>query len=329
MHPSAPVRQNRKVPHPLRSDAHGLPSPTMILSTLQTRPAPPQPAFISREVNKARRFYLELNRNPRRLLCVAFGGWEQCAPHYQIKRDGFPYYLVEYVVGGEGQAMLNGHRHMLKRGSIFTYGPNCSHRLSSDPTKCLAKYFVGISGSRALALLKAHGLAPGTCRIAADPDEVQTAFEQLIVEGSRGTSDTAQLVALQMQVLLLKMNIKLEPLKPPPHQAFQTFKRCRTFLDEHFLEVATAEEAAEACHLDPAYASRLFARFGYGSFYDYLVRRKMTWAADRLADGHLIVREVADRLGMNAFHFSRVFKRVHGIPPSSFLQRMENCAGKA
>jgi len=128
--------------------------------------------------------------------------------------------------------------------------------------------------------------------------------------------------------MLLKMSKRHENEERPPHQAFQTFVRCRSFLDEHFLEVATAEEAAEACHLDPAYASRLFARFGHGSFYDYLLRRKMTWAADLLADGRLIVREAAEELGMNAFHFSRVFKRVHGISPSNFLQRMVKSARK-
>ena len=34
----------------------------------------------------------------------------------------------------------------------------------------------------------------------------------------------------------------------------------------------------------------------------------------------LLRREVADRLGMDAFQFSRAFKRVHGIAPLAFVQ---------
>ena len=65
----------------------------------------------------------------------------------------------------------------------------------------------------------------------------------------------------------------------------------------------------------------VFARHGYGSPYRYLTRRKMLHAAALLDSGVLLVREVADRLGLDAFQFSRVFKRVHGISPSDFVRR--------
>jgi AraC-like DNA-binding protein len=35
----------------------------------------------------------------------------------------------------------------------------------------------------------------------------------------------------------------------------------------------------------------------------------------------MIVREVAEQLGLDPFHFSRVFKRVHGVSPAEFLRR--------
>jgi AraC-like DNA-binding protein len=47
----------------------------------------------------------------------------------------------------------------------------------------------------------------------------------------------------------------------------------------------------------------------------------MRHAAALLDGGKLIVREVAEQLGLDAFHFSRVFKRVHGVSPAEFLKR--------
>ena len=285
--------------------------------------SPSPPPFISREVRKARRFYLDLNPDKGQPLCVMCGGWELCEPHYHIRREGFPSLLVEFVAAGRGRLQLGGRTHALGRGSLFAYGPDDPHVLETDPTDCLSKYFVAFVGRKALALLKTHALTPGTCRMAAEPDEVQAAFEQVLAEGARSTRSAARITVLQLQVLFLKMMAVDEPLQHQ-HQSYQTFVRCRTFLNQHFLTVFTAAEAASACHVDPAYASRLFARYGHGSFYGYLLRRKMVWAADLLDGGRLIVREAADRLGMDPFHFSRVFKRVHGISPASFLRRLEN-----
>jgi AraC-like DNA-binding protein len=283
----------------------------------------PPPVFISREVQKARRFYLDLSPRKSHGLRVVCGGWELCAPGYHIRRDDFPYHVIEFVAGGQGRLKLGGRTHALGRGSIFAYGSRCPHGLETDPANCLSKYFVGFVGRRALALMKAHALAPGTCRLAAQPEEVQAAFEQVLADGAGPARSAAQITALQFQVLLLKMTF-LDQSTRCQHQAYQTFVRCRTFLDDHFLDVTTAKQAASACHVDPAYASRLFARFGDSSFHHYLVRRRMAWAANLLDGGQMIVREAAEKLGMDAFHFSRVFKRVHGISPTSFLRRLES-----
>ncbi len=47
----------------------------------------------------------------------------------------------------------------------------------------------------------------------------------------------------------------------------------------------------------------------------------MQHAAALLDGGQMIVREVAEQLGLDGFHFSRVFKRVHGVSPAEFLRR--------
>ncbi len=44
----------------------------------------------------------------------------------------------------------------------------------------------------------------------------------------------------------------------------------------------------------------------------------MMHAATLLDGGGRIVREVAEELGLDPFHFSRVFKRVHGVSPAEF-----------
>lgn len=289
------------------------------------RSSSPPPPFIARAVQKARRFYLDLNPDLRKDLCVICGGWELCAPHYHLRREGFPYLLIEFVAGGKGQLKFGDTSYALGRGSVFSYGPGDAHTLKTDPSDHLSKYFVGFAGRKALALMKSHAFSPGTCRTAVEPAEVQAAFERILAEGARSTNNTAQITALQLRVLILKLSSTSESCDPHYH-SYQSFVRCRTFLDKHFFKVSTARAAAAACHISPAYASRLFACFGRESFYGYLMKKRMAWAAELLDSGQLLVREAAERLEMDAFHFSRVFKRVHGIAPSNFLRRAGNCS---
>ena len=280
----------------------------------------PHPAFISRAVTQARRFYLQLNPDRERKFTVLCGGWERCAPNYEIIRRRFPYFVVEFVAGGEGWLELDGKTHPLRRGVAFAYGPENPHCIRTDPAKCLSKYFVDLAGGPFRELLAEAGLLPGACRPVAEPEAVEAAFEQVIAAGLGGGRFAARIAALQTEALLLRM-AETPAVGDARLRSWQTFVRCRAHLDAHFLVLTTAEAAARACHVDPAYLSRLFAMHGCEPPYRYLTRRKMAHAAELLHGGNLIVREVADRLGMDAFQFSKTFKRVHGIAPAKFLAR--------
>jgi AraC-like DNA-binding protein len=148
---------------------------------------------------------------------------------------------------------------------------------------------------------------------------VQKAFEDLLRAGQR-TQDAKRLGALHLEILLLIIAGSSGPAAVRSQRAFLTFTRCRQHLEEHFLRIKTAEEAARECHIDAAYLCRLFARFARQSPYGFLQRLQMNHAAALLEGGQHLVREVADVFGMDPFHFSRTFKRVHSVPPSIFIE---------
>lgn len=71
------------------------------------------------------------------------------------------------------------------------------------------------------------------------------------------------------------------------------------------------------------YLCRLFARFHDETAYQYLTRLRMGHASRLLLEPDASVKSVADALGFtDAFHFSRVFKSVHQVPPSRFRRAM-------
>jgi AraC-like DNA-binding protein len=105
--------------------------------------------------------------------------------------------------------------------------------------------------------------------------------------------------------------------------AFATYSRCKDYIEWKYLEVATLEAIAKACEVDAPYLCRLFARFHDESPYQFLIRLRMGHASRILLESDASVKSVAAALGFkDAFHFSRVFKSVHRVPPSRFRQSM-------
>lgn len=291
------------------------------------RPAPEEPPYISRQVREAKRFYLGSGQPPLRDLIVICGGWERTAPDYLIRRETFPWLAVEFVAAGRGTLVIDGRRHELVRGSCFAYGPGVVHRIESDPRRLLSKYFVNFGGREASNLLAASMLEPGSFRVVDNPAEIEGTFDGMIADGALSRPQAPLIAELQLHVLLLKLGLSpglgrdRSGDDTADRRAQQTLRTCLAYIDGHFLELATAEAVAAACHVSPSHMARLFSRFGYAPPYEYLVRRRMVHAAELFDSGFLLVREVAARLDMDPFQFSRVFKRVHGLSPSEFIRR--------
>ncbi len=283
------------------------------------RSNPALPSFISKQVAAARRFYFELPAKRSDRLAVVCGGWERSDRDYAIARPGFRYFGIEFVAGGRGTLKISGREFPLSRGVVFAYGPGVQHEITTDANDRLSKYFVDFAGVEAAGAMKAAGIEPGHCVTVASADDVETAFEHLIAAGRRGTSTAVRIASLQCEILLCVIKDVRLTRGTRSTQARQTFLRCRTLIEERFAMLRTAEEVAAACGVAPAYLSRLFRRFARQPAYQFLIRMKMNEAAAILRRRALNVSETADALGMDPFHFSRVFKRVHGRSPVSFL----------
>ncbi len=302
---------------------HGMPILDLGAMALRpsSQPAPEEPAYLSRQVKAAERFYLGAPSSASDGLCVTCGGWERVTPDYRIRRETFPWLAVEFVVGGCGELAIGAQRHELHRGCCFTYGPGVAHSIRTHPAKLLSKYFVDFTGREASNLLSAVRLAPGGFRVVENAAELETILRLLVADGRQHRPNTPAIVALQLRLLLLKLGAGPGTAVDDDRRAQQALQRCLDHIDQHYVSLATAEEVADACHVSPSYLSRLFRRFGHGSPYEHLTRKRMVHAAELLDSGHLLVREVAERLGMDPFHFSRVFKRIHGLSPAQFIRR--------
>jgi AraC-like DNA-binding protein len=285
------------------------------LSLGQTQ-AKTDPLF-SRQVQEARRFVQE-TRRPRSNNVVVIGGFERVDRNYAIEGRKFPLLGIEFVVGGRGEVHLNKGRFELNPGMMFSYRAHTPHDIWTDPRRPLAKYFVSISDRAGYRLLQSAGFEPNTAWQTSRPADLQRLFDELIVHGARGESSSGLVCDQLLRTILILAAGSRLPANASRGEAFDTYERCSQILDGQALQLRTLKDAAKSCNVSVEYLCRLFQRYEGRSPYQRLLRAKMSCAATLLRSGNALIKDVAAELGYSdPFHFSRVFKRVFGCPPTS------------
>lgn len=280
------------------------------------------PAFVSRQVVTARRYFLDLRPTPRGPLTVVCGGEEHVRGDYVVARDDFPYCCVEFVASGRGTLTLAGRETLLAAGSVFSYGPGVPHAIHTDRRRPLRKYYVDFVGRDAGERLRSARLPPGSHATVGRPREIRAIFDLLQRCGLTHSVHSQALCSQLVGVLLTKINELATPSGTADCIAFSTFTRFQRFLATERLRLTSVEQAATEFGISTAYACRLFRRYAATSPYQELLRQRMTLAADLLTHERLPVHQAATRLGFtDPSQFSRAFKRVAGVSPSTFQRR--------
>lgn len=288
-------------------------------SPSRTAAAGSAPAFFSADVAEARRFFLDLNPPKGRALVVISGGVEYCTATYAIHRNHFAFHALEYVARGRGQVKLHGRAYPLEPGRLFAYGPGIAQHITCDAGDPLVKYFINFTGTRAGELLRRAGLRAGGVSQVHPSNALQPLFEELVQGGLRATRESAELCAKLLECLALRIAGARAPVAGAETAAFATYQECRRHIEQHFLKLRTLEQIAGECHVNNAYLCRLFRRYDHQSPYQYLLRLKMNFAAERLQQPGAMVKQVAGESGFtDPFHFSRVFRSVLGVSPAAF-----------
>jgi AraC-like DNA-binding protein len=278
-------------------------------------------SFISKQVSSGKYYYLNLNPETGTSGTVVCGGVEKCDPHYRVARNSFKYHCIEYVAAGQGELAVSDKRFPLRPGAVFYYSPKIRHEITTDPGKPLVKHFVDFCGTRFTRLLRQHPLARHEPSYFNSTPRIQDIFENLQQNGRNTGAHSQAVCACLLELLILQTGQQALSQGDAESSTQNTYRQCRDLIEQRFLALHNLGDVADACRIDAPYLCRLFQRYGSESPYQMLLRLKMRHATDLLNCSTTLIKQIAKTVGFaDPYHFSRVFKKIYGVSPQSFLQ---------
>lgn len=109
----------------------------------------------------------------------------------------------------------------------------------------------------------------------------------------------------------------------------KTVRKIQAYIDENLTKRLTLADVAGVFGYSQSYISTLFGKYSALGFTDYVNNAKIEKAKKLLANQGSMVYEVASELGFESpFYFSKVFKKVTGVSPTTWQSSFAESGGK-
>lgn len=277
----------------------------------------PPPDFVAPHIQHGRYVFLDACTN--RSLALVGAGYEQCGKEFMVNRPSFRWHAVELLERGTWEVLRGGRWAPASAGTVVVYGPSRPGGVRATGTGPHGKYFADFRGTAAARKLRGSGLSAKRVRHLANPGCAAELYEQLLSCSSLPHQQQSKVAAAILEALLVR--IGAEPETPTGLTARRrgAFNRCREYLVANYAILRGPGAAARACRVGPEYFSRLFRKHAGQTPSQFLSRLRMQHAARLLQQSEVSVKAAGRAVGFeDPYHFSRVFKQIHGVAPRHF-----------
>ncbi|CAH1193186.1 Protein-glutamate methylesterase/protein-glutamine glutaminase [Paenibacillus allorhizoplanae] len=114
----------------------------------------------------------------------------------------------------------------------------------------------------------------------------------------------------------------IHELSPKTNAPYSIVEKAKEFIHQHYCEELSLNMVSQWVGVSENYLSRLFMKNVGESFVQYLTNLRIEESKRLLKKGYKII-DLSEKIGyVNAEHFSRVFKKVTGVSPKVYKERL-------
>lgn len=105
----------------------------------------------------------------------------------------------------------------------------------------------------------------------------------------------------------------------------QVVRNVQDYIHTNLDRKLSLNQVADMFNFSPNYLSHLFSKTAKVNFVEYVTEAKITAAKEMMQRGEGRIYEISQKLGYeSAFYFSKVFKKIEGVSPREYMQRLES-----
>ncbi|OHB56166.1 MAG: hypothetical protein A2Y12_12345 [Planctomycetes bacterium GWF2_42_9] len=270
-------------------------------------------------VTESKYFFFDTDPKKKQELAIVFGGIEKCAPDFEIKRQTYPYYVVEIPIKGECALKIGSKRYNLVPNRIGGFVPGIPHHYKCNRDEPMEHIFIVFFGSQAKQLFIKSGLNKGNVLKLQKSGDILYLAQAILKKGLEKTVHSHDLCCSYLRTLLLEQGADMVLSDSGMSASMNSYMRCRKYIDENFSKLFLPSEVADKCNMNVRYMSKLFKRYAHTSPHEYIMRLKLNKAANLLLISNYTIKRIAEMTGfLDPYHFSRNFKKFHGLSPNYY-----------
>ena len=270
-------------------------------------------------VVEAKYFYFDTEPDPSAELAVVYGGFERCASDFEVKRNYYPWHILEFPTEGHCHFTVNSKEYSLEKGLIAGFSPGDTHHYKCDFRQPMEHAFIAFTGKKAASLFEHSRIKQSVSVTTYDQDKVNTIINSILQTGFDKTEHSQDLCTCYLKTLLLEQANETERTGHHFSVAEKSYRRCKAYIEKYFSQVILPSEVAGACGVNVRYMSRLFKQFGNSTPQTCILQLKLNKAANLLLTTDMPIKDIAAYVGFeDQYHFSRSFKKLYGQSPKNY-----------
>jgi AraC-like DNA-binding protein len=257
-------------------------------------------------------------------LSVLFSGNAQTKPRHIVGPQVLDYYLVHYVVSGQGSFRCMGRDYHLESGGSFFIYPGELVSYSSNEINPWYYRWIGFKGTRVDEYLNALHISQGHPIHVTQPSrKLNALFHQLeqTLHARQPHCDMQsqgylRLILGEYAQNLHETNVPVEEAPGIQQQIEQSIR----WLTLQYHQPISIEQMAQSLGYHRTHLSKMFKQHTGMSPMNFLLKIRME-RAKLLLQQALTIEQVASSVGFNdALYFSKQFKKWFGRSPSEYRQ---------
>lgn len=249
-------------------------------------------------------------------LVTDVGYFPRADRHGRSRPQGVTEFIILICTAGQGWCRIDGKTYAVAAGTVVVIPPGLPHSygaLSKDPWTIWWIHLTGLGPAQTLRLIK----FPTPLFTLVDIGKATTLIGQ-IIDRLEVDQTSRSLIACTGLAWNLAC-VLLADSRPPSHGKLDPVDLAISHLRSSAPLTLTVKELAHMVGLSPSYLSTLFKRRTGLGILEYQTQQRMAIARELLGTTDLSVSQIASRCGYSdPFYFSRHFRTIHSMSPSSF-----------